>query len=122
MANRLAGLETALSRFRRNVYMRSVALPDPVTEMHMRRAITAKLADYRAAAELFTHSPPAARRRVSRSNAIWPAWASGRCLYRAAPAPMPNRGSATLRRCWALGWSNSQIQTDLERKERLNAD
>ena len=36
VADRLAGLETALSRFRRNVTMRSVTLPDQITEIATR--------------------------------------------------------------------------------------
>ncbi len=85
VADRLAGLETALSRFRRNVTMRSVTLPDQITEMHVRRAITAKLADYRAAAELFNHlnagAAAPAREPIQRYLASVGQW----------PLPLPSR-------------------------------
>jgi len=55
MADRLAELETALSGFRRNLYMRAVTLPDQITELHVQRAGMAKLSDYQAAANLHIH-------------------------------------------------------------------
>jgi hypothetical protein len=92
VASRLAELKTALGRFSRNVYMRSVTLPEEVTALHVQRAITAKLADYGTAAELHAHlnAGAAARRRepVQRylaSRGQWPLPLPGRTGDKAEP-------------------------------------
>jgi hypothetical protein len=79
VASRLAELKTALGRFNRNITMRSVSLPDEITAAHVQRAVTAKLVDYRAAAELLAHldqgATAAGRESIQRyltSRGRWP--------------------------------------------------
>ena len=68
--------------------MRSVTLPDQITELHVRRAVTAKLADYRAAAELYTHlnanAAAPGREPIQRYLANMGQW----------PLPLPSRADA----------------------------
>jgi hypothetical protein len=92
VASRLAELKTALGRFSRNVYMRSVSLPDEITAAHEQRAITAKLVDYQAAAALHQHlnagaaAPARASiRRYLASQGRWPLPLPGRAGDKAEP-------------------------------------
>lgn len=92
VASRLAELETALSPYRRNVYMRGVTLPDEITAMHVQRAVTARLADYRAAAALHAHlnagaAAPAREplRRYLTGAGGWPLPLPGRAGAEAEP-------------------------------------
>jgi hypothetical protein len=52
-AVRLGDIEAAISQFRRNVYMREVTLPQEITDIHLVRARTAKMDEYRTVAEFY---------------------------------------------------------------------
>ena len=55
MHMRLAGIQGALQRFGRNIYLRQVAVPSRITLKHVRGAQTAELAEYRHAELLLRH-------------------------------------------------------------------
>jgi hypothetical protein len=55
IAERLAEIETVVSRSGRNVYIRSVSMPERITEQHLTHAMTSTLMEYTNAAHLYKH-------------------------------------------------------------------